>query len=160
MRCLEPNWPAIAKPVALALLGDPNRKESRRHELRFGRRGSLAVDLRAARWFDHEAQEGGGLLDLIEREAGTDRAGAWEWLAAHGFAEPANDTAARQHAAAPDPQGPARERQPARRRDRREIRACRPPMARRPPDRGHAGGAVSAPSGPEPVAGTVRDPLV
>jgi hypothetical protein len=52
--------------VALALLGEPNRRLSKAKELRFGTNGSLSVDLEKGRWFSHEAQQGGGVLALIE----------------------------------------------------------------------------------------------
>ena len=76
-------WPAIAGDVALALLGEPSSATGR--ELRFGRRGSLSVDLQHGCWFDHEAGTGGGVLDLVMREQNCDRAGALAWLEAGGF---------------------------------------------------------------------------
>ena len=48
------------EPVARRLLGDPNRALSTKAELRYGQKGSLAVDLAKDTWFDHEAGEGGG----------------------------------------------------------------------------------------------------
>ena len=35
------------------------------YELRFGKRGSLSVDLKNNVWFDHENMIGGGILDLV-----------------------------------------------------------------------------------------------
>ena len=35
------------------------------NELRFGKRGSLSVDLKSNVWFDHEHMVGGGMLDLL-----------------------------------------------------------------------------------------------
>ena len=55
------------------ILGEPNRSLSSKHELRFGRKGSLAVTLsgdHAGLWFDHENCEGGDLLALIMRHYG------------------------------------------------------------------------------------------
>ena len=72
-----------ARDVAEALLGKPGRATSR--ELRYGRKGSLAVQLQGARrgfWYDHEAQAGGDLLALIQRVQG-DFASALDW--ARGF---------------------------------------------------------------------------
>lgn len=66
--------------VARHLLGEPNYPLSSRTELRFGRRGSLAVDLEKGTWFDHEANQGGGVLDLIRRETGRAGKAAVEWL--------------------------------------------------------------------------------
>ena len=76
------DWPAIAGDVARALLGEPS--SATRTELRYGRRGSLSVDIERGRWRDHEAVEGGGVLALVERERGS-RAAALAWLEAEGF---------------------------------------------------------------------------
>lgn len=43
--------------------GKPNGKLSTSSELRFGRRGSLSVNLRSGLWFDHELGEGGSIVD-------------------------------------------------------------------------------------------------
>jgi hypothetical protein len=54
--------------LARYLCGEPNRRMSNRRELRFGRKGSLAVVIagpKAGSWCDHETNEGGGPLDLI-----------------------------------------------------------------------------------------------
>jgi hypothetical protein len=54
--------------LARRLYGDPNRRMSNRRELRFGRKGSLAVviaGLKAGSWYDHETGDGGWPLDLI-----------------------------------------------------------------------------------------------
>jgi putative DNA primase/helicase len=62
-----------AAEVALALLGEPNRAMSTRRQWRFGRKGSLALDIagpKAGCWYDHEIGVGGDLIDLIHRERG------------------------------------------------------------------------------------------
>lgn len=66
--------------VAKALLGEPNTKQRRGTEWRYGRKGSLCIDLSKGTWFDHEAGEGGGVLDLIQRERGGGVPEALEWL--------------------------------------------------------------------------------
>jgi hypothetical protein len=68
------------EPVARILLGEPNRALSSKLELRYGHHGSMSVDLRKGTWFDHEANEGGGTLDLIERQTGLHEAERFEWL--------------------------------------------------------------------------------
>src|SRR5262245_61157851 len=78
------DYAAIIGDVARELLGEPNRHLSSRTELRFGHRGSLSVDLTKGTWFDHEANEGGGVVDLLKRE---DIAEPHEWLKQHGFEE-------------------------------------------------------------------------
>jgi hypothetical protein len=64
---------ARAAEVAMVLLGEPNRPLSNKRELRFRRKGSLAVVIdgaRAGRWYDHEDGLGGDLISLIERVHG------------------------------------------------------------------------------------------
>lgn len=76
------------EPVARELLGEPNGPLSKKAELRFGTHGSLAIDLEGDCWFDHEAQVGGGVLDLIAAKAGvSDRAGQLTWLEERGLKE-------------------------------------------------------------------------
>ena len=82
------DWDAMMGDVAIALLGEPNAALSNERELRYGRRGSLAVHVAgpyAGRFYDHEAGESGGVLDLVQRECGGNRCEAWAWLCAHGF---------------------------------------------------------------------------
>jgi hypothetical protein len=78
----------LIEPVARELLGEPNRHLSSKKELRFGARGSLAVDLQKGTWFDHEANEGGGTLDLITRATGRKENARFEWLTDRGFELP------------------------------------------------------------------------
>ena len=82
------DFASLAGPVARALLGDPNPRMSTVRELRYRRKGSLAVRLDTGQWFDHETGTGGGVLDLVARERGGDRAAAARWLDAEGFIDP------------------------------------------------------------------------
>jgi hypothetical protein len=66
--------------VAQHLLGQPNRALSKKDELRFGTNGSLSVDLRKGTFFDFEANEGGGVLDLVKREKGLTGSAAIEFM--------------------------------------------------------------------------------
>jgi len=62
-----------AAELAIALLGEPNHTMSNRRELRFRRKGSLAVVIDGAKsgqWYDHEGALGGDLINLIERVHG------------------------------------------------------------------------------------------
>jgi AAA domain len=79
---------SLIGPVARELLGEPNKALSSQKELRFGARGSLSVDLEKGTWYDHETQEGGGLLDLITRETGRKGRARFDWLAEHGYQLP------------------------------------------------------------------------
>ena len=81
------DWPAMMGEVAVALLGKPNKALSNRCTLRYGRRGSLAVHIAGAyagTFRDHEAGEGGGVLDLVQRERGGNKHDAMAWLRACG----------------------------------------------------------------------------
>jgi hypothetical protein len=66
--------------VARKLLGDPNPRLSTKTELRFGTHGSLSVDLDKGVWADHEAETGGGVMDLLAREQGLKGQDAIAWL--------------------------------------------------------------------------------
>jgi RecA-family ATPase len=68
--------------VATALLGAPNEKLSRRSakELRFGTHGSMKVDLAEGVYYDFEADEGGGVLDLIQRRKGLSGEAAFDFI--------------------------------------------------------------------------------
>jgi putative DNA primase/helicase len=71
---------AHAEAVAIALLGEPSIRG--RLDLRFGRKGSLAVVVHGERrglWHDHSADEGGDMIKLIRRELGGDTREACEW---------------------------------------------------------------------------------
>src|SRR5262245_2302869 len=64
----------LMEPVALRLLGEPAQKQG--NEWRYGSRGSLAIDIKKASWFDHEANVGGGVFDLVRRQ-GHEQPAAW-----------------------------------------------------------------------------------
>ena len=82
----EPN---TIKAVAALLLGEPNAQLSKESELRYGTHGSLAIDVEKNRFFDHEANKGGGILDLIVRcDGASTREQAVDWLKEHGIAVP------------------------------------------------------------------------
>ena len=81
------DFASLAGPVARALLGDPNPRMSTARELRYGRKGSLVVRLDTGQWFDHESVDGGGVLALVARVQGCDRAAAARWIELQGFGE-------------------------------------------------------------------------
>ena len=75
--------------IARRLLGEPNRKRSSKYQLRFGSNGSVAVEVggpKVGTWYDHEAEVGGGPLDLVEIKGGMSREQAGAWLEQEGFA--------------------------------------------------------------------------
>jgi len=66
--------------TATKLLGQPNRALSTAENWRYGRKGSISVDVTRGRWFDHESGAGGGVLSLIRAMTGTDTKGAFAYL--------------------------------------------------------------------------------
>src|SRR5215203_2681841 len=78
------NWAHHMHEDAPLVLGEPNRALSSTTELRYGTNGSLAIDLTAGTWFDHERQKGGGVLDLVADRTGVSNGGAVAWLRDHG----------------------------------------------------------------------------
>jgi hypothetical protein len=72
----------LAEPLLIELFGKPTTK--RRHELRWGRKGSLSFRFDKMLIYDHEAQQGGSLLDAIRiaRSCSLPEAVAWgrRWL--------------------------------------------------------------------------------
>ena len=77
---------AMRSLEATGLIDAEHRRE-RGREIRYGRRGSLSVDLPSGQWRDHEAGSGGGVLALVERCIGGDRTRALDWLADRGLIE-------------------------------------------------------------------------
>jgi len=68
--------------LAVELLGKPSFKAGQ--EWRWGRKGSLSVVVsgdKAGMWFDHEAGDGGGFVDLVGRYLGLSRGDANDWIA-------------------------------------------------------------------------------
>jgi len=83
--------PGIIKTVAHLLLGEPNEQLSKENEKRYGTHGSLSIDTAKNTFFDHESNEGGGILELICREAGIEtKVLAVDWLKEHSMA-PSDD---------------------------------------------------------------------
>jgi putative DNA primase/helicase len=73
MRSIVTSLTARAAETAMAVLGEPNRQLSSKRELRFGRKGSLAVAINGTKtgsWYDHEHGVGGDLIDLIQHVQG------------------------------------------------------------------------------------------
>ena len=152
-------------PAAVALLGEPSARSAR--ELRWGRRGSMAVDLRRGAWFDFETGAGGGLLALVCREgAARTPAEAADWLRAAGLlpgeSEPltraglAERAAARKRAQAAQAEAERREHMAAAGRALRIWNAARPAS----PDHGYLRMKAVGPHGAREYRGLVCLPVV
>jgi putative DNA primase/helicase len=77
------NFARLIEPVARRLLGEPNKDLSDKNTLKWGTRGSMAVEIageNAGTWYDHEAGAGGGVLDLIRERAALTNGAALDWL--------------------------------------------------------------------------------
>lgn len=76
-----------AAAVARDLFGEPNKQLSSNEELRFGRQGSKSVDVKTGQFYDHEQNEGGGVLWAISTYAGRKIEGgdAVEWMRENGY---------------------------------------------------------------------------
>jgi hypothetical protein len=85
----DADFAALVEPVARHFWGEPNKGLSTKVSLRWGSGGSRAVFLDGpGNWKDFEADEGGGVIDLVMRELACDKAGALEWLESEGFIQP------------------------------------------------------------------------
>lgn len=78
---------AVARDVLGEAIGEPNKHLSTRSELRYGKNGSLSVDLVKGTWHDHEEQKGGGVIELLRAYKGLDKGEAVQWLIEHGYLE-------------------------------------------------------------------------
>lgn len=70
------------RDLARRLLGEPNRALSSKSQLRFGRKGSIAVELEGpnrGQWYDHENGIGGDGLALICHKLGLSNGAACDW---------------------------------------------------------------------------------
>ena len=68
--------------LAQELLGEPNAALSTRSQLRFGRKGSVAIELdgeKRGQWFDHENGVGGDAMALVCNELGLANGAACAW---------------------------------------------------------------------------------
>lgn len=77
----------FAGAVARDLYGEPNERLSSKDELRFGKGGSISVDLKTGRFYDHEQKLGGGVLWAVEQVTGKAVKGgeAVQWLRDNGY---------------------------------------------------------------------------
>ena len=84
----EIDFAAIIEPVARYLLGEPNKALSSKTQLRFRSRGSVSVEIAGKQkgtWFDYEANEGGGVLDLLRIRKQLVDGEAVRWLEEQSF---------------------------------------------------------------------------
>lgn len=77
--------------VAAFIFGDPNKKLSKPGQNRYGKQGSISVDLEKGTYFDHEDKIGGGVLQLLKNAQELETADAIEWLRERGFEVPERD---------------------------------------------------------------------
>jgi hypothetical protein len=75
----------LIEPLARHFLGEPNKRLSGKNELRFGKHGSLSIDLKKGTWYDHETQAGGGAIDPVRVQKSLEAGEAAAWLKAEGW---------------------------------------------------------------------------
>jgi putative DNA primase/helicase len=64
---------ARAAEIVQSFLGEPNRRLSTRRQMRWGSRGSFALNVqgdKAGLWFDHENRIGGDIIDFLKHQLG------------------------------------------------------------------------------------------
>ena len=143
------DWGVLLPEVALQLMGEPKTMGSQ--EWRYGRKGSLKVNLPgsegAGYWYCFETGTSGGVVDLIEREAGLSpenrHAAAKKWLRDRDLIPAAGERPAKQSPEPPphsDTDAPAETRATSRDdKDRARRRAAaRLWAAARPAEEGDA----------------------
>lgn len=80
------NFAALMEPVALRLLGEPNKQLTKsRRDTRFGSNGSVSINFSKGAFFDYEAEVGGGVIELIKHKLGMDHSDAVAWLRDEGY---------------------------------------------------------------------------
>lgn len=83
-----PEFVRAMGPVARELLGEPNESLSTDDELRFGTRGSLSVRLDKGTFYDNEAGQGGGVVDLVRHRRHLEKPDAIAWMRERGHLPP------------------------------------------------------------------------
>jgi putative DNA primase/helicase len=82
----------LMAPVAIQILGEPNKALSSKTELRWGSRGSFSVDPVKGTWCDHEdGDRGGGVLDFLKAKQNLEKSDGLLWLREQGHLPPAED---------------------------------------------------------------------
>jgi hypothetical protein len=80
------DFAGLMETVAAVLLGERNASLSKPpRDVRYGNRGSLSVDFTAGRFFDHENNCGGGVVDLVKWKLDCDHGAAVDWLRREGY---------------------------------------------------------------------------
>jgi AAA domain/Homeodomain-like domain len=102
------DFPTLMEPVCTRLLGEPNAQFSKYpKDVRYGTRGSLSVNFDTGQFYDHEANIGGGVIDLIKHKRGVNHSGSVAWLRHEGLlgecASPTPPAASRPKLAAVSP---------------------------------------------------------
>lgn len=108
----DTDFASLVEPVARHFWGEPPKAFVTRVGIRWGNSGSKSVDLLKGTWFDHEAGEGGGVIDLVMQETGSDKAGALEWLRTGGYIQARTERQEAHSRSEPSEMPPEQERQP------------------------------------------------
>jgi hypothetical protein len=80
------DFASLMEPVATRLLGEPNKRLSKPpKDIRYGNHGSLSIDLTTGRFFDHENNTGGGVVDFVKHQLQCDHGAAVSWIRREGL---------------------------------------------------------------------------
>lgn len=80
------NYSDLIGPLARHFWTEPNEQLSNSQELRFGAHGSKSVNLEKNSFYDHESNDGGGVIKLVQCGTGIKTRGeAHQWLVQNGF---------------------------------------------------------------------------
>jgi putative DNA primase/helicase len=63
----------MVEEIVRSFMGEPNRSLSTKRQLRWGRKGSFALNVAGDReglWFDHENDIGGDIIDFVQQQLG------------------------------------------------------------------------------------------
>ena len=60
--------PGLIRDTAEKIFGDVNSKLSKHHQLRFGNKGSVSVNLQSGQWYDFSSGDGGNLYKFCKNE--------------------------------------------------------------------------------------------
>src|SRR5262245_18843335 len=77
------DYALFCETVARDLWGPPSQENDK--ELRWGAHGSRSLDRRTGKWFDHERNEGGSTIQLLQREHGWSFGECTRWLYNQGY---------------------------------------------------------------------------
>lgn len=78
---------SLMEEVAEKILGKPHKRNKNDTDVRFGANHGVSVNYKTGEWFSHVDGVGGGVIDLVCKKKGMERADALDWLRDEGILE-------------------------------------------------------------------------